>query len=145
MDSQDVRAAGGGIGHLVDAARDALTDEMVGRLAETMSRGLSLLDRLERGGAERVIALLERLESAGALQELCDALPDLVERISRIQATLEAIDAAAQRASRLPPSRGGLGGLWTLVREPEFQDALRFLQALGTELRDARQVPQNVR
>ncbi len=150
MDMHDVRAAGGEIEHLIDAARDALTDEMVGRLAETMSSGLSLLDRLERGGADRMIALLERLDGSGSLQKLCDSLPALVERMSRIEATLAAIDAAAQRASRLPPSRGGLRATLDLLRDPQFQDALRFLREVGKALRETTQVPppqvpQNVR
>ncbi len=34
------------------SAEDALTDEMVGRLTDTLGNGLSLLDRFSRGGAE---------------------------------------------------------------------------------------------
>ncbi|MCD6734543.1 MAG: hypothetical protein LT103_13230 [Burkholderiaceae bacterium] len=119
------------------SAEDAVTDEMVGRLSETVGHGLSLLDRFARGGADRVIGILERLESSGALQKLSDTLPDLAERMSRIQAMLAAIESAALRTSRMPPSRGGLGGMWELMRDPEAQDTLRFLLAVGKELRGA--------
>ena len=73
------------------SAEDALTDEMVGRLTETVGNGLSLLDRFARGGAERVIGILERLESSGALQQLSDAVPRLTERLTRMQDMLAAI------------------------------------------------------
>jgi hypothetical protein len=119
------------------SAEDAVTDEMVGRLSETVGNGLSLLDRFARGGADRVIGILERLESSGALQKLSDTLPDLAERMSRIQSMLAAIESAALRTSRMPPSRGGLGGMWELMRDPEAQDTLRFLLAVGKELRGA--------
>jgi uncharacterized protein YjgD (DUF1641 family) len=119
------------------SAEDAVTDEMVGRLSETVGNGLSLLDRFARGGADRVIAILERLESSGALQKLSETLPDLAERMSRVQTMVAAIESAAHRTSQLPPSRGGVGGLWTLMRDPETQDTLRFLLAVGKELRGA--------
>jgi uncharacterized protein YjgD (DUF1641 family) len=117
------------------SAEDALTDEMVGRLTETVGNGLSLLDRFARGGAERVIAILEGLESSGALQQLADAVPRLTERLTRLQSTLAAIEAAATATRELPPSRGGVGGLWQLMRDPDTQDTLRFLLVVGKELR----------
>lgn len=143
MDMQGTapRESGGEIGHLVDAARDALSDEMVGRLSATMTDAIALFDRLTRGGAERLIGLaeqVERLERSGALQKLSDSLPALVEGVSRIQPLLDAIDAAAARTSTLPASPGGLRALLALVREPEFQDTMRFLLAVGEELRGAR-------
>ena len=117
------------------SAEDALTDEMVGRLTETVSNGLSLLDRFSRGGADRIIAILEGLESSGALQQLSDAVPKLTERLARIQGMLAAIETAAAATRQLPPSRGGVGGLWQLMREPDAQDTLRFLLAVGKEMR----------
>lgn len=143
MDMQGTapRETDGEIGHLVDAARDALSDEMVGRLSATMTDAIALFDRLTRGGAERLIGLaeqVERLERSGALQKLSDSLPALVEGVSRIQPLLDAIDAAAARTSALPASPGGLRALLALVREPEFQDTMRFLLAVGEELRGAR-------
>lgn len=119
------------------SAEDALTDEMVGRLTETVGNGLSLLDRFARGGADRVIGILESLDRSGALQQFSDTLPRLTERLARMQDMLGAIEAAASATRRLPPSRGGVGGLWQLMRDPDSQDTLRFLLAVGKELRTA--------
>ncbi len=119
------------------SAEDALTDEMVGRLTETVGNGLSLLDRFARGGADRVIGILESLDRSGALQQFSDTLPRLTERLARMQDMLGAIETAATATRRLPPSRGGVGGLWQLMRDPDSQDTLRFLLAVGKELRSA--------
>jgi Asp-tRNA(Asn)/Glu-tRNA(Gln) amidotransferase C subunit len=123
------------LARLYSSAEDALTDEMVGRLTETVGNGLSLLDRFARGGADRVLHILEGLESCGALQQLAAAIPKLTERMARIQAMLGAIEAASAATRQLPPSRGGVGGLWQLMRDPDTQDTLRFLLTVGKGLR----------
>jgi uncharacterized protein YjgD (DUF1641 family) len=43
--------------------------------------------------------------------------------------------AAAPRAAQ--PSSGGIGGLWHLLRDPESQDTLRFVLAVGKKLRES--------
>lgn len=98
------------------AAQDALTDEMVGRLVETMSESMSIVDRLNRAGPERLVAGLERL--AGLLE-----------------GTIGALDAAQREVSAQPVGAGGLGGLWQLLRDPESQQSLRFLLAFAKEFR----------
>ncbi len=142
MDTQQTTFQGDGeIRHLVDAARDALSDEMVGRLSDTVASGISLLDRFTRGGADRLVELvqqLDRLEQSGTLQKLVDSLPTLVEGVARLQVLLDAIDAAAKRTSGQPASPGGVRAALALAREPEFQDTMRFLLAVGEELRGAR-------
>ncbi|HSQ02441.1 MAG TPA: hypothetical protein VLN59_00315, partial [Burkholderiales bacterium] len=57
------------------SAEDALSDEMVGRIAETAAEGLSLLDRLSRGGAFRLVELLANLEASGSLERMAATLP----------------------------------------------------------------------
>jgi len=117
------------------SAEDALTDEMVGRLTETVSNGLSLLDRFSRGGAEPVIKMLEGLQESGALERIATMLPQLADRLSTVQEVLQSIDAAAAAARAAAPSTGGIGGLWSLMRDPEAQDTLRFMLAVGKQLR----------
>ncbi|MDT3680525.1 MAG: hypothetical protein ROZ64_17015 [Burkholderiaceae bacterium] len=145
MDAQQTMSQGDGeIRHLVDAARDALSDEMVGRLSDTVANGISLLDRFTRGGADRLVELvqqLDRLERSGGVQKLVDSLPTLVEGVARLQVLLDAVDAAAKRTSELPASAGGVRAALALVREPQFQDTMRFLLAVGEELRRARGAP----
>lgn len=123
------------LARVYSSAQDALTDEMVSRLAETMGNGLSLLDRFSRGGADNVVRMLESLQASGALERLSTMLPQLIERLSMVQDLLQAVDdaAAASRAAR--PSPGGVGGLWQMLRDPEAQDTLRFLLAVGKQLR----------
>jgi uncharacterized protein YjgD (DUF1641 family) len=89
-----------------------MTDEIVTRMADTMGASLSLMDRLNRAGVDRLIGLLERVVGA--------------------------LDAATREASEKPAAAGGFGGLWQLLRDPENQEALRFMLAVGRGLRGGR-------
>ncbi len=113
------------------AAEDSLSDEMVGRLAETVTEGMSLLDRVSRGGAGRLVEMLAHLEASGDLKRIADTLPRLVERMEMLDALLHAFQASCATTTRQPKSAGGFGGLWGLMRDPENQDALRFLINVG--------------
>jgi hypothetical protein len=117
------------------AAQDAMTDEMVSRMAETMGASLSLMDRLNRAGVDRLVGMLEQLASSGALERL-DALADrLGAGLNLLERVVGAIDAAGSEMSRGPGASGGLGGMWQLLRERENQETLRFLLAVGRSLR----------
>jgi len=98
------------------AAQDSLTDEMVGRLAETAAESLSLMDRLSRAGLDRLVGSIERLAVV-------------------LEQTMGALDAAKRDAAAGPKLAGGLGGLWHLMRDPESQESLRFLLAFAREFR----------
>lgn len=130
------------LARVYSSAQDALTDEMVGRMAETLGNGLLLLDRLNRGGAESVVGMLESLNASGALERLSATLPQLLERLTMVQQLLQAVDdaSAASRAAQASP--GGLGGLWHLMRDPEAQDTLRFLLDVGKKLRQGVLIPK---
>jgi hypothetical protein len=100
---------------LVASARDAMSDEMVTRLARASSEGLTLIDRLIRNeGLMRLLQVLDRPESQHLLVGLAKALTQMSREV-----------AAA------PPARGGIAGLWQLAREPGTQEALRSLSILG--------------
>ncbi|MGH8800672.1 MAG: DUF1641 domain-containing protein [Casimicrobiaceae bacterium] len=124
------------LARVYSSVQDALTDEMVGRMAETIGNSMSLLDRANRGGAEHVIGMLESLHTSGALERLSSTLPQLLERLSMVQELLQAVDDAAAASRAAQASAGGLGGLWHLLRDPESQDTLRFLLAVGKKLRE---------
>ena len=68
---------------------------MVGRIAETVGTGLSLLDRLSRGGGERIVAMLERLTTDGSVNDYllrlrrADTNPVWVELTARADAPAE--------------------------------------------------------
>lgn len=106
------------LARLAGSAQDAMNDEMVSRLADLAGRTLLLLDRMTRyGGAlERLLDLLDRTEATALLGDLVAAFEQA-------------------RAAPAAPARGGLGGLWSIARQPANQEALRLLlsvaQALG--------------
>jgi len=100
-----------------------------------MAEGMSLLDRLSRGGAGRLVEMMARLESSGALERIAESMPRLLERMEMFEAMLSALDRASAAAEKAPRSAGGFGGLWSLLRDPDNQDALRFLIDLGKEMR----------
>ena len=98
------------------AAQDAMTDEMVGRLAETISESLSLVDRLHRAGLDRMVGSIERLAVV-------------------LERTMSALETANSQMGAKPAAGGGFGGLWQLMRDPENQETLRFLLAFGRAFR----------
>ena len=83
------------------SAEDALSDEMIGRLAETMAEGLSLMDRLSRGGVLRLVAMMERMQASGALERIAVTLPKLMERLEHVEHVLGSLEAAVAEAERL--------------------------------------------
>ena len=123
------------LARLYASAEDALTDEMVGRLAETAAEGMSLLDRLNRGGAGRLVEMLAHMEASGSLQRIADPLPRLVDRLDTLERVVHAFEAAGAATDRAPKSAGGVGGLWSVMRDAENQDALRYLIEVGKALR----------
>ena len=52
------------------AAEDAATDDMIGRLTDTVGTSMDLLDRLNRSGFERALPVLSRLLDNGDLQRI---------------------------------------------------------------------------
>lgn len=117
------------------SAEDALTDETVGRLAETIGEGISLIDRASRGGAGRIVEVMERMESSGALERLAVVLPKFLERLDAMERMLQCFDAATVEVDKMAAPSGGIGGIWQLLRDPENLRSLQFLLSLGKHLR----------
>ena len=125
------------LARLYSSAEDALTDDMINRIAETASEGLSLLDRLNRGGAGRLVEMLAHMEASGSLERIADTLPRLVTKLDTLERLFHALESAGDAAAQAPKSAGGVGGVWGLMREPDNQDALRYLIEVGKALRTA--------
>jgi uncharacterized protein YjgD (DUF1641 family) len=119
------------------SAEDALTDDMVNRLAETAAEGFLLLDKLNRGGAGRLVEMLARLEASGSLKRIAETLPKLLERLEVLDAILHALEQASIAAAGEPKPSGGFGSLWKVVTDAETQDALRFLVRASKAVRAA--------
>lgn len=109
-----------GLARVVGAAQDALSDDIVSRLSGAMSEGLSLLEKVNRSGVDR---LLDGLEQKNLVNSLLDSL-----------------SRAAQDADAGGKSRGGIGGLWDIAKNPDTQDAIRYFVAFGKHFRDSQQV-----
>jgi uncharacterized protein YjgD (DUF1641 family) len=125
------------LARLYNSAEDALTDDMVTRIADAASEGLSLLDRLNRGGAGRLVEMLARMEAAGSLKRIAETLPRLADRLETVERAVHALESATAASAGAPKSAGGFGGLWSMMREPDNQDALRYLIEVGKALRAA--------
>ena len=107
--------------NLLASAKDAMSDEIVTRLARTASEGMTLLDRLTRNeGLMRLLQVLDRPESQYLLISLADALAKMSREL-----------AAA------PPAKGGILGLLQLAREPGTQEGVRALSLLGKYWNDS--------
>lgn len=104
-----------GLARVVGAAQDALSDDIVSRLAAALSDGLSLLEKANRSGLDR---LLDALERENLVANLFDCLHH-----------------AAQDAKAAGKSRGGIGGLWDIVKDPGAQDVIRYFVAFGKHFR----------
>ncbi|MDA8389268.1 MAG: hypothetical protein M0Z76_00765 [Gammaproteobacteria bacterium] len=94
------------INRILDGAQDALTDEMVGRLAEAMSASMTMLDEASRLKAGKVLPVLVQLAESGDLERLShvarlvgaaqDALTDemVVRMTAVVGRLLELLDRA---------------------------------------------------
>jgi len=106
------------LARLVGSAEDALTDDMISRLAFVATEGLFLVDRLTRSaGFMRMIAILEREDIQETLTEL-----------------LQAVSKAREDARAAPPAKGGLGSAMKVVADPDTQSALHLLAGIGRNL-----------
>ncbi len=118
------------LARLYSSAQDALTDGMVERLAGTLGEGLSLLDRLNRGGISRLVEMLEQLHATGALERIASTLPALLERLDMVAGLLGCLEEAAAK-SKEKPAAGGVGGLWRIMTDAETVRSLQFLATFG--------------
>ena len=132
----------GDLDRLVQLARiygsmqDAMTEEMVGRLSETIGAGLTLLDRFNRGGADRLLQILERLEASGALERAARVMPQLADRLEMLERMLHCFEAATHESDKQAPERGGVFALWSMMKDPETQRSLRFFLILARKMRE---------
>ena len=102
---------------LIESAGDALSDDIIARLAETSGELLCIADRLVRSeGFMRLLDLLEREHIVNSLVELGEA-------------------AAAAKASHSAGSSGGIGGMIKTMSDSDVQDALKFFATMFKEFK----------
>ncbi len=107
------------LARLVAALEDSLSDDIVNRLSIVATEMAALVDKLARNeGFMRLIDILGREEVQCALIDVA-----------------EATCAAKSQVSELPATKGGIGGLWQLAKDPGTQEALRFMALVSKQLR----------
>ena len=103
---------------LVTSAQDALSDDMVNRIASTFSEGITMLDRLTRNeGFTHLLRELDRVENQQFLIALSNALTQ-----------------ASRELASSPPAAGGLTGLLRLMSDPGVQEGMRLMAILGAHM-----------
>ncbi|MDW3094083.1 MAG: hypothetical protein R8G33_00245 [Gammaproteobacteria bacterium] len=164
---------------LAESAGDALTDDIVGRLAEVAGDGLVLLDQANRSNLDKALPAISRMVENGDLDRVVnlarvmgaagDAMTDdivsrvaetggelmcIADRLARSEGLLRLLDllerehimnlllefaeaAAAAKASHEPASKGGVMGMMGTMQDPDVQDALKFFGAMFKELKKA--------
>lgn len=135
------------LARLVGAAQDAVTEEMVGRLAEAVGGGLTLLDKANRANLDRAIDLIGRSVSrltppmADRIVDAASRLLQVVDRLEQqhvLEDVLQSLEETSRDAAVRAPV-GGWRGLWALMKQGEFQAALRFFTLFTKRFRSARQ------
>ena len=110
------------LARLVGAAQDSMSDEIVTRLAGMASNAMCLLDRATRTGVmERMVAVAEKMDQEHILTDF-----------------LRCLAGATEEAAHAPPPKGGITGLWDLIKQPETQQTIQFLMLLGKHFRSCR-------
>jgi hypothetical protein len=123
------------VARVYHAAQDALTDEMIGRIAETLGEGMSLLDRVNRSGFWRLVEVVERLESTGALERIAETLPKLLERLDMMGGLLACMEDAASKTKEQPVS-GGFGSLWRIMTDEKAVRSLQFMINMSEQMQE---------
>lgn len=162
---------------IAESAGDALTDDIVGRLAEVAGDGLVLLDKVNNSNLEQALPTISRMVENGDLDRVAnlarvmgaagDAMSDdivarlaetgsdlmcIADRLARSEGLLRLLDllerehivnllaefaeaAAAAKASHEPSSKGGIPGMMKTMSDPDVQDALKFFATLFREMK----------
>jgi len=134
------------LSRVIGAADDAMSEEMVGRLADTASDGMDLLDRVNRSGVVRALPAIAQLVENGDLERIVhlarvigsveDAVND--EMISRLSAVAGEAICLMDRLTR----NGALTQVMDLLLREEVQSVLvRFGEALVDSSQEFEQQP----
>lgn len=103
---------------LVTSAQDAMNDDIVNRLASTLSEGINMLDRLTRNqGLLHLLREMDRPENQAFLICMSNAFTE-----------------ASRELATMPPTGGGISGLIKLVSDPGTQEGLRLLSMVAARM-----------
>lgn len=162
---------------LIESASDALSDDIIGRLAEVAGDGLTLLDQATQSNLDKALPAISRMVETGDLDRVVnlarvmgaagDAMSDdivgrlaetggelmcIADRLARSEGLLRLLDllerehiintlvdlgeaAAAAKADHAEGSKGGIAGMVKTMSDPKVQDALAFFATLFKEFK----------
>ncbi len=110
------------LARVVGSAQDALSDDMVTRLAGLATDAIAILDRATRNGlADRLMTMAGHVEASGVVPQL-----------------LAAVEQAGKDVAAAPRPQGGLTGLWTLMKQQSMQEGWQYAMAILHALRRTR-------
>ena len=118
------------LARVIGAVQDAVIDEMVVHMADLISQTVSFLDRLNRTDLDKLVTILPRMM----------AMFDQLERQRVVDDLAHCLNEATAQAATMPSARGGLTGLWTIMRDSDSQEALRFLLLISKQFHTCRAV-----
>jgi uncharacterized protein YjgD (DUF1641 family) len=134
------------LARLAGSAEDALSDDIVGRLAGALGSGLDILDRANRSGVAKALPAVALLVENGDLERIVqlarlvgsaqDTLTDdMIGRLARVACEgILLID-------RLTRSDGFLRLIAILEREDVLNTLIEFLDAVSAAREEARKAP----
>ncbi len=132
-----------GLARILGAAEDALTDDLVTRLAALASGGMTLLDGLHQADIDRYAKLWGRLTEVltpKVVERLAVSLPEILDLIEEVRKTgllqdaLAGLKGARERFAVLPRPQGGVAGLWALLKDADNQRTIQALLFYGHRL-----------
>ena len=104
---------------VLGSAGDAMSDDIVGRLGEMANSLMIIADRISRNeNIHKLLDLLERDYMVDMLTSMCEA-------------------AASAKASHDVEAKGGIMGLLTTMKDPEVQQALKFLSKFSSGFKNS--------
>ncbi|MBE7564464.1 hypothetical protein H7F10_16430, partial [Acidithiobacillus sp. HP-6] len=110
------------LARMAGAAGDSMSDEMVSRLATLATDAMCLLDRATRTGVmDRLLAVAEKMDQDHILTDF-----------------LHCLSGATEEAASAPAPKGGITGLWDMMKKPETQQTIQFLMLVGKHFRSCR-------
>ncbi len=117
---------------VLGAAEDAVTDDMLARIATLAGEATMVVDALHRSGVMKLIDLLDQLNTSGQLDRMAQRLPSHLETMDSMFLCLA---EASKEAKALPAPSGGILPMLRMMSDPENQKALQFLMAVGRRMR----------
>ncbi|WP_414039975.1 hypothetical protein ACJU26_12580 [Acidithiobacillus sp. M4-SHS-6] len=110
------------LARMAGAVGDSMSDEMVSRLASLATDAMCLLDRATRTGVmDHLLGVAEKMDQDHILTDF-----------------LHCLSGATEEAASAPAPKGGISGLWEMMKKPETQQTLQFLMLVGKHFRSCR-------